>query len=152
MLGKPQRNHSHESLTHTAASILPPPQTIHRRHLRFPLHTTHYRRPTHPAKLKLTVKCKTGTDLETKEEKGNQQIETGKKNKNVPQRGGGGGGASCKSKANNKKPTNLVRRLVQFLGVKGSAETEGEAGAKEDIVRQGSDTAVVDLGLMMKKM
>jgi hypothetical protein len=46
-----------------------------------------------------------------------------------------------------KGTTNLVSGLVQLLGVDRSAETESNAIAEEDVVREGNDTTVVDLGL-----
>jgi hypothetical protein len=42
---------------------------------------------------------------------------------------------------------NFVGCLVEVLSVEGGAETEGDTGAELDVVGQGSDTAVVDLGL-----
>lgn len=38
--------------------------------------------------------------------------------------------------------------LVELLGVEGSTDTEGHTLAKEDVVGNGGDTAVVDLGLL----
>lgn len=43
--------------------------------------------------------------------------------------------------------TNLVGGLVEVLGVEGSAEAKGDASAELDVVGQGGDAAVVDLGL-----
>lgn len=40
-----------------------------------------------------------------------------------------------------------MRGLVEVLGVEAGAETESDAGAELDVVREGGDTAVVDLGL-----
>jgi hypothetical protein len=40
-----------------------------------------------------------------------------------------------------------VGGLVKLLGIKGSTETQGDTGAEEDVVANGSDTTVVDLGL-----
>jgi hypothetical protein len=40
-----------------------------------------------------------------------------------------------------------VRRLAEILGVERSAEAEGDAGAKLDVVCECCDTTVVDLGL-----
>ena len=37
--------------------------------------------------------------------------------------------------------------LVELLGVEGATEAEGDALAEEDVVGEGGDTAVVDLGL-----
>lgn len=37
--------------------------------------------------------------------------------------------------------------LVQVLGIKGSAQAEGNTGAKEDVISESGNTAVVDLGL-----
>jgi hypothetical protein len=37
--------------------------------------------------------------------------------------------------------------LVELLGIKGGAEAEGDAGAEENVVGDGCDTAVVDLDL-----
>lgn len=37
--------------------------------------------------------------------------------------------------------------LVELLGIEGAAETEGDARAEENIVGNGSNTAVVDLDL-----
>lgn len=42
---------------------------------------------------------------------------------------------------------NLVGSLVQVLGIKGSTEAESDTRAEEDVVSQGGNTAVVDLGL-----
>jgi hypothetical protein len=41
-----------------------------------------------------------------------------------------------------------VGGLVELLGIKGSANTEGDALTEEDVVGKGSDTTVVDLGLL----
>jgi hypothetical protein len=41
-----------------------------------------------------------------------------------------------------------VSRLVELLGIEGSAEAEGDAGAEEDVVGDGCDTTVVDLDLL----
>ena len=38
--------------------------------------------------------------------------------------------------------------LVELLGIKGSAEAEGDAGAEEDVVCNGCDTAIIDLDLL----
>ena len=38
-------------------------------------------------------------------------------------------------------------RLVELLGIKGSANTEGDALTEKDVVGKGGDTAVVDLAL-----
>ena len=43
--------------------------------------------------------------------------------------------------------TDLVCGLVEILGVERGAETEGHAGAELDVVCEGGDAAVVDLGL-----
>ena len=37
--------------------------------------------------------------------------------------------------------------LVQVLGIKGSTEAKGDTRAQEDVVGQGGNTTVVDLGL-----
>ena len=37
--------------------------------------------------------------------------------------------------------------LIKLLGIERCAETEGDAGAEEDIVGDGCDTTVVDLDL-----
>ena len=42
---------------------------------------------------------------------------------------------------------NLVGSLVQVLGIKGSTEAKGDTRAQEDVVGQGGNTTVVDLGL-----
>lgn len=39
--------------------------------------------------------------------------------------------------------------LVELLGIKGGAEAEGDAGAKENVVCEGGDTTVVDLDLFL---
>lgn len=43
--------------------------------------------------------------------------------------------------------THLVGGLVQLLGIERGTDAEVDTGAEEDIVGDGSDTAVVDLGL-----
>lgn len=43
--------------------------------------------------------------------------------------------------------THLVRSLVELLGIKRGADAEGDAGAEEDVVGDGRDAAIVDLGL-----
>lgn len=43
--------------------------------------------------------------------------------------------------------TNLVGGLVELLGIERSTKAQGDAGAEEDIVGNGSNTTVVDLGL-----
>jgi hypothetical protein len=43
---------------------------------------------------------------------------------------------------------DLVGGLVELLGIKGGSETEGDAGAEENVVRDGCDTAVIDLDLL----
>ncbi len=47
----------------------------------------------------------------------------------------------------NEGGTDLVGGLVELLGIKGSSETEGNTGAKENVVGDGGDTTVIDLGL-----
>lgn len=42
---------------------------------------------------------------------------------------------------------DLVGGLVQVLGIEGSTQAEGDTGAQEDVVGQGGDTTVVNLGL-----
>ena len=37
--------------------------------------------------------------------------------------------------------------LVELLGIEGGAESEGDTRAEENIIGNGSNTAVVDLGL-----
>lgn len=37
--------------------------------------------------------------------------------------------------------------LIELLGVERRAETEGDTGAEEDVVSDGSNTTVVDLDL-----
>ena len=37
--------------------------------------------------------------------------------------------------------------LVQVLGIKGSTEAKGDTRAQEDVVGQGGNTTVIDLGL-----
>ena len=44
--------------------------------------------------------------------------------------------------------TDLVGGLVELLGVEGGAQAQGDAGAEEDVVGNGGDTAVVDLALL----
>jgi hypothetical protein len=43
--------------------------------------------------------------------------------------------------------SHLVGGLVELLGIKRSTNAEGDALAEEDVVGDGGDTAVVDLGL-----
>ena len=43
--------------------------------------------------------------------------------------------------------TNLGGSLVELLGVEGSANTQGDTGPDEDVVRGGGDAAVVELEL-----
>lgn len=43
--------------------------------------------------------------------------------------------------------TYLVGGLVQLLGIKRGTDAEGDARAEEDVVGNGSNTAVVDLAL-----
>lgn len=42
---------------------------------------------------------------------------------------------------------NLVSSLVEVLGIEGSTKAQGDTRAKENVVGQSGDTAVVDLGL-----
>jgi hypothetical protein len=42
---------------------------------------------------------------------------------------------------------DLVGGLVELLGIKGAADAEGDTGAEENVVGDGCDTTVVDLGL-----
>jgi hypothetical protein len=42
---------------------------------------------------------------------------------------------------------DLVGSLVELLGIKRAADAEGDTGAEEDVVGDGCDTTVVDLGL-----
>jgi len=46
-----------------------------------------------------------------------------------------------------KAGTNLVAGLVEFLGIEGTANAEGEALVDLNVVCEGEDAAVVDLGL-----
>jgi hypothetical protein len=46
-----------------------------------------------------------------------------------------------------ERHTDLVRGLVEVLGIEGGAETKCAAGAELDVVGERSDTTVVDLGL-----
>ena len=39
--------------------------------------------------------------------------------------------------------------LVELLGIEGGTEAEGDTGAEEDVVGNGSNTAVVDLDLCL---
>jgi len=41
-----------------------------------------------------------------------------------------------------------VGSLVKLLGIEGSANTEGDTWAEEDVVGDGSNTTIVDLGLL----
>jgi len=41
-----------------------------------------------------------------------------------------------------------VGGLVQLLGIKRRADAKGDAGAEENVVADGGDAAVVDLGLL----
>lgn len=50
-----------------------------------------------------------------------------------------------------ERGTDLVGGLVQVLGVERGAEAEGHAGAELDVVCEGGDAAVVDLGLLGAK-
>ena len=43
--------------------------------------------------------------------------------------------------------TYLVGSLVELLGVERTTEAEGDTLTEEDVVGEGSNTAVVDLGL-----
>lgn len=45
------------------------------------------------------------------------------------------------------KDSYLVGSLVELLGVEGATETQGNTLAEEDVVGEGSNTAVVDLDL-----
>jgi len=58
-----------------------------------------------------------------------------------------GHAASCTLCFEGEGGADLVGSLVELLGIKGGAEAEGHAGAKEDIVGDGCDTAIVDLDL-----
>lgn len=42
---------------------------------------------------------------------------------------------------------NLVGGLVQVLGIKGSTKAEGDTRAQQNVVSQGGNTTVIDLGL-----
>jgi len=46
-----------------------------------------------------------------------------------------------------ERSTNLVRRLLEVLGVDRRTNTESNASAEFDVVGEGSNTLVVDLGL-----
>ena len=46
-----------------------------------------------------------------------------------------------------ERHADLVRGLVEVLGIERSTETEGAAGAELDVVGERSDATVVDLGL-----
>lgn len=43
--------------------------------------------------------------------------------------------------------TNLVGGLVDLLGIERGTDTDGDAGAEEDVIGDGGNTAVVNLGL-----
>lgn len=43
--------------------------------------------------------------------------------------------------------TNLVGSLVNLLGIERGANADGDTGAEEDVVGNGSNTTVVDFGL-----
>ena len=43
--------------------------------------------------------------------------------------------------------THLVGGLIQLLGIERGANSEGDAGAEKDVVRDSGDAAIVDLGL-----
>lgn len=45
--------------------------------------------------------------------------------------------------------TDLVGSLVKVLGIEGSTKAEGDTRAQENVVGQGGNTAVVDLGLFI---
>ena len=47
-----------------------------------------------------------------------------------------------------KTCANLVGGLIQILRVQGESEAEGDARTHLDVVGQGSDTAVIDFGLI----
>lgn len=46
-----------------------------------------------------------------------------------------------------KAGTNLVGSLVKLLGIKRETKSKGGTWAEEDVVGEGGDTTVVDLGL-----
>jgi hypothetical protein len=48
----------------------------------------------------------------------------------------------------NEADANLVGSLVKLLGIERATDTESNTGAEEDVVRDCSDTTVVDLGLV----
>ena len=47
----------------------------------------------------------------------------------------------------NEGGTDFVGGLVELLGIKGAADAEGDTGAEENVVGNGSNTTVVDLDL-----
>jgi len=47
----------------------------------------------------------------------------------------------------NERSTNLVRSLVELLGIKGGAEAKGDACAEDNVVGESCNTPVVDLDL-----
>lgn len=53
----------------------------------------------------------------------------------------------CTQDSSNNKSWYLVGGLLRLLGIERKAEAEGGTGAEEDVVANGSDTAVVDLAL-----
>lgn len=48
--------------------------------------------------------------------------------------------------------TYLVGGLLQLLGIERGTNAEGDAGAEEDVVRDSSDTTVIDLALFCTKL
>jgi len=46
--------------------------------------------------------------------------------------------------------TDLVRGLIRFLGIERSAKAESDAWSELDVVRESSNTSVVDLSLNRK--
>jgi hypothetical protein len=45
--------------------------------------------------------------------------------------------------------THLVSSLVDLLGIERGANANGDTGAQEDVIGDGSNTAVVDFGLVV---
>lgn len=46
-----------------------------------------------------------------------------------------------------ERRTDLVRSLVEVLGIERSTETEGDTGSELDVVGKRGDTTVIDFGL-----
>ena len=56
----------------------------------------------------------------------------------------------CNSSVEVINKTYLVAGLVELLGIKRGADAKSDTGAEQDVVGDGGNTAVVDLGLFFK--